>query len=92
MKSYDYEMWDVVMDGLYASMKTQRWSEDMEPKPWSEWIDIEVKKIQINFKVINILHSALNLMKFNKISTYKLAKEIKDKLRVTHEGTKNSLR
>ena len=48
---------------------------------------MEVKKVQVNFKAINTLHCALNPTKFNRISTCKTAKEIWDKLKVTHEGT-----
>ena len=55
MRSYDYEMWDVFMDGPYVPMKTKRGSEEMEPKQRSEWTDTEVKKVHINFKAINTI-------------------------------------
>ena len=32
MCSYDYEIWDVVLDGLYLPMKTKTRSEESEPK------------------------------------------------------------
>ena len=32
MWSYDYEMWDVVLDGPYVPMKTKAGSEESEPK------------------------------------------------------------
>ena len=32
MRAYDYEMWDVVLDGPYIPMKTKAESEAMEPK------------------------------------------------------------
>ena len=32
MRSYDYEMWDVVLDGPYVPMKTKMGSEAFEPK------------------------------------------------------------
>ena len=76
MWAYDYEMWDVVLDGPYFSMKTKVESEALEPKLRSEWIELEVKKVQVNFKAINTLHCALNPMEFNHISTCKTAKEI----------------
>ena len=87
MRAYDYDMWDVVLDGPYVSMKTKVGSEVFEPKLRSEWTELEVKKVQVNFKAINNLHYALNPTKFNRISTCKTAKEIWDKLKVTHEGT-----
>ena len=43
--------------------------------------------MQVNFKAINTLHCALNPTQFNRISTYKIAKEIWDKLKVTYERT-----
>ena len=87
VRSCDYLMWDVVVDGLFVPLKKIRGSEELVPKQRNEWINSEVKKIQINFKAINTLHCALNPTKFNRILTCKTAKEIWDKLRVTHEGT-----
>ena len=31
MRSYDYEMWDIMLDGLYGPMKTSMGSEALEP-------------------------------------------------------------
>ena len=76
MWAYDYEMWDVVLDGPYVSMKTKAGSDALEPKIRSEWIELEIKKVQVNFKLINTLHCALNPTEFNRISTCKIAKEI----------------
>ena len=59
----------------------------MEPKLRSEWSESEMKKVQVNFKAINTLYCALNPTEFNQISMCKTAKEIWDKLKVTHEGT-----
>ena len=87
MRAYDYKMWDIVLDGPYVSMKTKAGSEALEPKIKSEWIELKIKKFQVNFKVINTLHCALNLTEFNRISTCKTTKEIWDKLKVTHERT-----
>ena len=87
MRAYDYEMWDVVLDGPYVPMKTKAGSEALEPKVRSEWTELKIKKVQVNYKAINTLHCALNPTKFNRISTCKTAKEIWDKLKVTHEGT-----
>ena len=87
MQSYDYKMWDVVLDGPYVPMKTKMGSVDLKPKLRSEWSESKIKKVQINFKAINTLHCALNPTKFNRISICKMAKKIWDKLKVTHEGT-----
>ena len=80
-------MWNVVLDGPYVLMKTKAGSEALEPKLRSEWTELEIKKVQVNFKAINTLHYALNPTEFNRISTCKTTKEIWDKLKVTHEGT-----
>ena len=80
-------MWDVVVDGLFVPMRKIRGSDELEPKQRSEWINGEVRRIQINFKAINTLHCTLNPIEFNKTSMCKIAKGIWDKLKVTHEGT-----
>ena len=69
-------MWDVVLDGPYVPMKTKAGSEALEPKLRSEWTELEIKKVQVNFKAINTLYCALNPTEFNRISTSKTTKEI----------------
>ena len=64
------------MGDPYVAMKKKTRSEESEPKLWSEWTEIEVKKVQVNFKAINTLHCELNPTEFNRISTCKTAKEI----------------
>ena len=54
MRSCDYEKWDVIIDCPSVPMKTKKGTEEMKPKQRSEWIDAKVKKVQINFKAINI--------------------------------------
>ena len=46
MRAYDYEMWNVVLDGPYVSMKTKAGSEALEPKIRSEWTELEIKKFK----------------------------------------------
>ena len=60
MRSYDYHMWNIIVDGLFVYMRKIKGSEELEPKQMSEWTNIEIKKIQINFKAINTLYCALN--------------------------------
>ena len=52
-------------------MKTKTRSEESKPKSKlrNEWIEDEVKKVQMNFKAINTFHYALNTTEFNRIST-----------------------
>ena len=68
MRSYDYEMWDIVLDGLYVLMKIGTGVEALVPKLRNEWSESKVKKVkkvQVNFKAINTLHCALNPTEFN---------------------------
>ena len=59
MISFDYEMWDIVMEGPYVPTKPKSTSQELEPKPRDEWTDVELKKVQMNFKAINILYYSL---------------------------------
>ena len=87
MRSYDYKMWDIGLDDPYVPMKTGMGVEALVPKLQSEWLESEVKRMQVNFKAINTLYCALNPIEFNRIFTCKSAKEIWDKLKVIHVGT-----
>ena len=57
-RSCDYEMWDIVMDGPYVPTKTKGENRELEPKLRNKWTNIEMKKVQINFKAINTLDCA----------------------------------
>ena len=57
------------------------------PKPEGEWDEFDKKMTQLNAKAMNVLYYALDVNKFNHISTCNLAKEIWDRLEVIHEGT-----
>ena len=46
MRAYDYEMWDVVLDDPYVSMKIKMGSKALEPKIRSEWTELEIKKFK----------------------------------------------
>lgn len=56
-------------------------------KPELEWDKSEVEKIQYNVRALNSLYCSLNMGEHNKISSFKSAKEIWNKLEVIHEGT-----
>ena len=45
MRSFDYEMWDIVMEGPYVPTKPKGTSQELEPKPRDEWTDAELKKV-----------------------------------------------
>ena len=57
------------------------------PKKEEEWNEDDFKLLQLNFKAMNLLYSALDTNEFNRISTCETAKEIWNKLEITHEAT-----
>ncbi|XVF07135.1 hypothetical protein REPUB_Repub06bG0112500 [Reevesia pubescens] len=69
------DMWDIIMDGPFIPTKKSK-ANEVVPKSKSEWTADDKAKVKVNFKAINTLHCALNLAKFNRISTCNNAKEI----------------
>ena len=55
-------------------------------KPQIEWTPLYVNDVQNNIKSTHTLYCALDINEFNRISSCETAKEIWDKLEVTHEG------
>ncbi|GKV48955.1 hypothetical protein SLEP1_g55729 [Rubroshorea leprosula] len=84
MLANEPKAWIVTMKGPYLPMKVV--GENEVPKEEVEWKDEDLGKIMIN-KAINMLQCALNLTEFNRVSGRDMAKEMWDKLEVTHEGT-----
>jgi len=57
------------------------------PKPEKDWDENDMKLAELSAKAMNLLYCALDPNEFNRISTCNSAKEIRDKLEITHEGT-----
>ncbi|EOY08386.1 Uncharacterized protein TCM_022758 [Theobroma cacao] len=87
IRAINYEMWDVITDGTFMPSTVNVVTNELMPKPRSEWIEAETKKVQINFKAINTLHCTLTPTEFNKISSGTTAKQVWKKLRTIHEET-----
>ncbi len=87
IQSIDYNIWKIVVSGPKIPTKT---SADgvVTPKEEAEWNEDDKKKIELNAKAINLLHCAISFEEYRKVSRCKTAKEIWEKLQVTHEGTK----
>ncbi|KAL4325622.1 hypothetical protein GQ457_11G022870 [Hibiscus cannabinus] len=85
IRSTDYSIWDVVLDGPFTPMKRE--GDSLVPKQRHEWNDEERRRVQMNAKAMHILFCALGPDEFAKMSSCSSAKEIWDKLEVTHEGT-----
>ena len=56
------------------------------PKTEEEWNAEDLKKIELNAKAVNMMHCAISFEEYRKISRCKAAKELWDKLEITHEG------
>ena len=56
-------------------------------KPEYEQDDNDRRVAQLNIKAINVLYCVLSMNEFNRISSCSSAKEIWDRLEVTHKGT-----
>ena len=85
IQSVDYELWRIVLNG--HRLPTKRVERVDVPKPEAEWDEDDVKMLQSNAKAMNVLYCALDPNEFNRISSCESAKEIWDRLEVTHEGT-----
>ncbi|XP_016165079.1 uncharacterized protein LOC107607667 [Arachis ipaensis] len=86
VQSADYNIWKIIMNGPQVSTKTGA-DGVVISKIEGKWNDEDTKKIELNAKAVNMLNCAINFKKYRKVSRCKTAKEIWDKLQVTHEGT-----
>ncbi|KAL1316241.1 hypothetical protein AAHE18_15G052200 [Arachis hypogaea] len=85
--SIDYNIWKIILNGPDVPTK-QNADGEVVAKEDSEWTDEEKKKVELNAKAINLMHCGISFEEFRKVSRCKTAKNIWDKLRLTHEGTK----
>ena len=85
VQSVDYELWRIIVKG--PKTPTIKIEGKDEPKPESTWDENDLKMLQSNSKAMNILYCALDANEYNRISSCESAKEIWDRLEVTHEGT-----
>ncbi|KAE8656005.1 BTB/POZ domain-containing protein [Hibiscus syriacus] len=72
----DLEAWNSIVKGY-----------TIPTNEMNDWRDGEKKKFQLNAKAMHILFCALGPDEYGKRFSYSNAKEIWDKLQVTHEGT-----
>ena len=78
-------MWSIIVNGPHTPTKIIDGEESTKPE--KEWDEVDKKLAQLNAKAMNVLYCALDANEFNRISTCASAKEIWDRLEVTHEGT-----
>ncbi|KAL4273774.1 hypothetical protein GQ457_13G017090 [Hibiscus cannabinus] len=77
MQAFDLEAWKVIVSGYTPPSST-----DMET-----WNNEENKKFSTNAKAMHLIFCALGPDEYGRVSSCSNAKEIWDKLEVTHEGT-----
>ncbi|XP_070004627.1 uncharacterized protein [Nicotiana sylvestris] len=82
----DYELWDIVSDGLLATTKKNAKGVDM-PKTRVDCTAEDLNKWEKNAKAKKWLVCGLGLDEYNRIQSCTTTKEIWDTLQVTHEGT-----
>lgn len=86
LSTLEFEIWDAIEQGYNLPTKVES-DGSVIPKPRKEWDDKEKKLFTSNGKAMNILYCALDRAEFNRVSGCENAKEIWDKLEITHEGT-----
>ena len=85
LKSTNLNLWDVIENGAHIPSKLENGV--MVSKPKQEWDELDKKQVQLNAKVVYILHCAIDRNEFNHVFQCKSAKEIWRLLEITHEGT-----
>ena len=85
VQANDYEVWKIIMKG--PLIPTKKVDDREVPKEEWEWDEKDTKMAQLNAKAMHTLFCALGPNEYNRVSLCDSAKEIWDKLAITHEGT-----
>jgi len=85
IESIDRGIWNAIVNGPFIPMHVV--DGVSTAKCFDELTDLENKKMQYDCVAKNIITSALNLDEFFGVSQCSSAKEMRDILEVTHEGT-----
>ena len=85
IQANDFACQNIIENGLTTLTKEVKEKEVI--KSQKEWTSSEIKDVQNNAKAIHMLYCALDINEFNRVSGCEAAKEILDKLEVTHEGS-----
>ncbi|XP_055800421.1 uncharacterized protein LOC129869858 [Solanum dulcamara] len=80
-------LWNAILDGPTILMKTSADGKDQVPKDRKEWDVADKIAIQNNAKARKVLTCGIELDEYNRISSFQDAKQIRDTLQTTHEGT-----
>ncbi|XP_070049581.1 uncharacterized protein [Nicotiana tomentosiformis] len=82
----DYELWDIVTDGLLATLKKNAEGVNV-PKTRTDCTAEDLKKWEKNTKAKKWLICGLGPDEYNRIQSYTTSKQTWDTLQVAHEGT-----
>jgi len=85
VESLDKEIWDAIENGPFIPMFEK--DDVFFEKPWSQWTESGSKRAQYDCIAKNIITFALNSNEFFRVSKCGFAKEMWDRLEVTHERT-----
>nr|XP_009626695.1 titin homolog [Nicotiana tomentosiformis] len=83
----DSELWDVICDGPFVPTKTSGNPAVTVPKTRKEFNDADRKAIKKNFRAKKILVCGISPDEYNRILACQSAKEIREAIQTTHEGT-----
>ncbi|XP_016178077.1 uncharacterized protein LOC107620431 [Arachis ipaensis] len=86
VQSIDYRLWKIILEGPQFPTTTGA-DGVVSLKGEASWTKEDRKKVELNAKAINLLNCAISFEEYRRVSRCTIAKEIWDKLQVTHEGT-----
>ena len=72
IQSTNYAIWKIVVSGPEVSKKIVE--EQQVPKTKEEWNIEDLKKVELNAKVINVMHYTISFEEYRKISRCKTVK------------------
>ena len=85
VQANDYQVWRIIMNG--PLIPTKKIDDSEVPKEEWEWDEKDTKMAQLNAKAMHTLFCALGPDEYKRVSLCDNAKEMWDKLAITHEGT-----
>ncbi|XP_015966460.1 uncharacterized protein LOC107490201 [Arachis duranensis] len=86
VQAVDYKLWKIILEGPQFPTTTSA-EGVISFKPEATWTEEDRKKVELNAKDINLLNCAISFEEYRWVSRCTMAKEIWDKLQITHEGT-----
>ncbi|XP_057742061.1 uncharacterized protein LOC130960631 [Arachis stenosperma] len=86
VQAVDYRLWKIILEGPKFPTTTSAQGV-VSLKPEASWTEEDRKTVELNAKATNLLNCAISFEEYRRVSRCTTAKEIWDKLQITHEGT-----